>query len=723
MDNFRRSNVSLNPANQSQSMSGSRVPSVYETRSRYESAQVDLMVYLKWIVVLIGAIIGVLFLKTMLGENAIGQCVERSTSFRSRVRDYIAPGAVPRTESPAQRGPARLNEGFWSYFLPSWGYSELGAIQERLEGKRFAVRPALPELPSAEGIRAHPARFNVSLAAASQLPAEQLKARFPPAALLEGLERLVGVGHFGESAGPNEAERSRAAVAADLQRAEELGRRLQQNTTVEIVLKLHDLRASTEAQAAKRGQLNELRIRVLAAAQSLSECETRESAQQATMDADEREERELAARVAEQEEAQAELRRLAALEQVVAIGECGLDFNRDFSPRPQKEKSLNEKDRVNRERVVSLTNRAAQLKANLARRATVSQSIAERQRRAQQLTAELAQQRTRLAAALQQKAEFEAEHAHFTAEPRLLQDELRRLEARRKVLTMRLNSLITHRQIKHLLSTLVPGKDKKSTLETIMGEKLSEEQELLEVVERYDKEGRPVPDAPDELKRQIARDTTNFQTIMQKYEEWERVVEGYDVSEIDIKQLQRQLLEIEEQIRALQRRVADFKGKENTHSDRLLSLEGGINHLQHAMAQNEAEARGHSEWIAQATKDMQEWSEAWEALQTEIAAKNSEFTAYKQNVQQSFAELDRKREAAQGALELHRAQLRELAQRLNGRRERLAAIRADCASIKAFYLRVSEMLPELQALFAHDDQLLAQVRRDLAELIQPFVSQ
>ena len=33
-----------------------------------------------------------------------------------------------------------------------------------------------------------------------------------------------------------------------------------------------------------------------------------------------------------------ELRRLAKLEQVVAIGECGLDFNRDFSPRPQQEK-------------------------------------------------------------------------------------------------------------------------------------------------------------------------------------------------------------------------------------------------------------------------------------------------------------------------------------------------------------------------------------------------
>jgi len=33
-----------------------------------------------------------------------------------------------------------------------------------------------------------------------------------------------------------------------------------------------------------------------------------------------------------------ELRQLAGGMQVVAIGECGLDFNRDFSPRPQQEK-------------------------------------------------------------------------------------------------------------------------------------------------------------------------------------------------------------------------------------------------------------------------------------------------------------------------------------------------------------------------------------------------
>ena len=31
------------------------------------------------------------------------------------------------------------------------------------------------------------------------------------------------------------------------------------------------------------------------------------------------------------------LRQLAMLPQVVAIGECGLDFNRDFSPRPAQE--------------------------------------------------------------------------------------------------------------------------------------------------------------------------------------------------------------------------------------------------------------------------------------------------------------------------------------------------------------------------------------------------
>jgi TatD DNase family protein len=38
------------------------------------------------------------------------------------------------------------------------------------------------------------------------------------------------------------------------------------------------------------------------------------------------------------EQTMSELRRLAAHKEVVAIGECGLDFNRDFSPRPLQEK-------------------------------------------------------------------------------------------------------------------------------------------------------------------------------------------------------------------------------------------------------------------------------------------------------------------------------------------------------------------------------------------------
>src|SRR5574344_2858379 len=37
-----------------------------------------------------------------------------------------------------------------------------------------------------------------------------------------------------------------------------------------------------------------------------------------------------------------QLRALLAEPQVRAVGECGLDFNRDFSPRPQQEKALEE---------------------------------------------------------------------------------------------------------------------------------------------------------------------------------------------------------------------------------------------------------------------------------------------------------------------------------------------------------------------------------------------
>lgn len=49
------------------------------------------------------------------------------------------------------------------------------------------------------------------------------------------------------------------------------------------------------------------------------------------------------------EETMAKLRELAALPQVVAIGECGLDYNRDFSPRDIQRKWFAEQIRLARE--------------------------------------------------------------------------------------------------------------------------------------------------------------------------------------------------------------------------------------------------------------------------------------------------------------------------------------------------------------------------------------
>lgn len=686
MDNFRRSNVSLSQANQSHLGSPDRVPSVYESRARYETEQLDLVRYLRWVIVLIGAIVAALFLKALLGAQRPQRCVEASPA--TKLREYFVPNG----------SAASTAESFWAQLLPSRAQGGLGGVQDRLRTQRFSVTAALPELPSTESIRANPAHFNLSLAELDATPVERLTARFPAAQVLAGLQTLIGGPEVGAEAGAAELERSRADISAQLRRLDELERLLQHNTTAELVLKLNDLRGSGQALTAKRAQLNDLRARFLAAARVLTDCEDRERERDASLASD----RQLAAELRE---------KLSVLDVTAA------ELKRRIE---EKEQSLSESDRENRERILALTTRAAQLKANLARRPAVERAIAEKRQREQQLSAEVARLQARLNELGTQRAALESDHQRFMAQPRELQTELEAFEAKKRIVSMRLNSMLTHRQIKTLLATLVPARDQKTALKSIMDEKLSEEKELLETVQRYQADGAAVSAEPEDLRRQIERDQTNFKQILEKYAEWQKVVDDYDASDEDITVVQVQMQEVEEKVLKLQLRLGEFKGKQDVFAERLRALDEGVAAAQARVAEAEAEGRSIASWILQTGSDLAGWQDAWQTLQAEIDAKNSEFAAYKANVEQSFGDLDKQRESVHAAVDEHRAQLAEVLDRAKAASDRLAAARGECAAVKALYAKVSEMLPTLQALFGHDLRVFAQLKKELAALTEPF---
>lgn len=212
MDQFRRSNV---PLNQSQSLYTSNVMSSNAANlSQYESAQIDLMYYLKWVILVIGVVIAAIFLKALFGGapcktdcdaqptyfQSFKNYIAKTFSFgRSRARPKPADKEPPREReyqsSSESRGreraerqtekPEGQKEGFWSNILPSAACKGLSDFKEKLKNYRFAVRPFLPEMPSVEAIKATPARFNISLSEMSTTPASEIKYKFPP-------ERLVG---------------------------------------------------------------------------------------------------------------------------------------------------------------------------------------------------------------------------------------------------------------------------------------------------------------------------------------------------------------------------------------------------------------------------------------------------------------------------------------------------------------------------------------------------
>lgn len=88
MDQYRRSNV---PLNQSQSLFASNVVSTNAANiSQYESAQIDLMYYLKWVILIIGIVIAGIFLKAIFGGQNCQKDCQVQPSYARQLKNYFS---------------------------------------------------------------------------------------------------------------------------------------------------------------------------------------------------------------------------------------------------------------------------------------------------------------------------------------------------------------------------------------------------------------------------------------------------------------------------------------------------------------------------------------------------------------------------------------------------------------------------------------------------------
>lgn len=146
---------------------------------------------------------------------------------------------------------------------------------------------------------------------------------------------------------------------------------------------------------------------------------------------------------------------------------------------------------------------------------------------------------------------IQKEHASNNTTLNSSKSKLQSLDLQKNFLSIRLNVLISTKEIKNLLESVLNKDTNIDDLKALMDNKINNEERLLKLNDLFNKESQKISEKGDgddkssELKNYIEKDKEDYLKIVESYKEFKKVVEEYGDEDFEINNLKIRIKEIE----------------------------------------------------------------------------------------------------------------------------------------------------------------------------------
>ena len=420
------------------------------------------------------------------------------------------------------------DEGGWASWF-RFGCRNKGLIKDKLKGQKFSVKTAFPELPSVEAIKANPSRFKVSLHEVSSMSPSEIKSKYNPTRTIERLAEL--------------AEVKGLDPRVDLQRDAEKVKRaenvLDDKEHTDFLLNLNDIAGSYKNILAKRHMLAELQQRVKNHAKELNDCENFELDLTSQLDKERENEKTLKQQIRDYEAQEAELRsRIEDKEKSLTEAD---KQNRD------KIIGLQSKEAELKAKIGRKPQTEAEIQKKLSRATDLESEILKLSNGSSNTQAEIARLRAKLADLESQKPSKEKDLRSLIEKLKIIQGKLNALISHRELIKL-LQSMTPESNKEELANRLMTGtiEEEQALLEKLHNADFdSSEKEKLKKNIEYDQKA----------KQEIFKNIIELRKSIQNYTGGEIEIEKYHAQE---KELNAQKKALEDFLNSINLQIAQI---------------------------------------------------------------------------------------------------------------------------------------------------------------------
>lgn len=579
MDRYRLSEIYQSELNRS-NLSDGEVKSNLQSVIEYQKSQMSVMKIIKYLSLLLTIIVVILVFTLLLGQSSsIRDCpVEESQFTYLESFKYNVFGVVPDcngTELAHQHIEKRkASDSIWDIIKPSSSNKQVDEFQRKLKEQSFSVQGFLPSLPEYEYIRKNRNKFELSnelnsscFDGGNQLDCDHYRS------VSSAFESIFEVS-LNQNSSRDDFVDVKKKLVDQSERYKDAERLLDNEFLDEVRLNVNDLSHSYRNYLNKKGRLNEFQEKFYVLMKKLEGIS---------------DELGLAKREVDEEKLKG-----ADLDSKIAEANRLLEYY--TGQINEKKNTLSAKEKERFEALKVLDEQINDLKKLLSSKPKIEAEISQKTNSITRNEALILQKEERvrkvreeLAILRSKKADNEVKEGEFTFRRN-------QFEKTKLIHTIKLKAALKNREIKLFLDGLVDESKDINSLEHLMGNKINDQKELLEQIERYKEESKKMDSKPgtiiedqetgnsEEIRSYISKDQEDLENIKSKYEELIKVVGEYKDSEIEINNRKTKILDIDRELKDLEKERKNYFKDDYNIQDKIDRLEREINNLENDIA-------------------------------------------------------------------------------------------------------------------------------------------